>query len=195
VGRIEGGDWQSDRDWKTIFGTEVGSGVGRGLGLPQTLPLFEMTCRLLYREQPSELTHFVTFAQLARDCQAQEDSAFARRCRKTYFFLRAVQCLPQFVSPEATPTSPEALLAHSHLILHRYCLYSDLDPCRVVCVLYAVGAEAVRVLLWDCCSGEGCGRLPCPLWSEKQYAIPPHTVPSSTPYSPPWHRKEYYTAI
>jgi hypothetical protein len=67
---------------------------------------------------PPTQTHFVTFAQLARDCQAQEDSAFARRCRKTYFFLRAVQCLPQFVSPEATPTSPEALLAHSHLILH-----------------------------------------------------------------------------
>ena len=56
VAQIEGGDWQSDRDWKTIFGTEVGSSASvRGLGLPQMLPLFEMTCRLLYREEPTEL--------------------------------------------------------------------------------------------------------------------------------------------
>jgi hypothetical protein len=120
VEAIEAGHWDSNRDWKSVFGVEVGSGVSRKALHPvaPNIPVFELTCRLLYREQPEELVPFVKFAQLARDYQAQGESAFARRCRKTYFFQRAVQCLPVFVSKETTPTSRMALLAHSDLLLH-----------------------------------------------------------------------------
>jgi hypothetical protein len=120
VEAIGRGDWDSERDWKSMFGTETGSGLGGKVleTLAPSVPVFELTCRLLYREQPAELVSFVTFAQLARDRQAQGDSSFARRCRETYHFQRALECLPQFVSPEATPTSREALLAHSGLLLH-----------------------------------------------------------------------------
>ena len=98
---IEAGNWQSNRNWKAVFGMEVGSEVGWKALDPTApnVPVFELTCRLLYRENPANLvryqTHtllippfflfkvpFVKFAQLARDYQAQGDSSFARKCRK-----------------------------------------------------------------------------------------------------------------
>ena len=84
------------------------------------IPLFEETCRLLYRTHPDMLLTFVTFAQLARDYQALEDSAFARKCRKEFFYHRALLSLPAFVSPDLTPVSPDAVRVHSQLILCRY---------------------------------------------------------------------------
>ena len=56
---LEGGTWSSDRDWKSLFSTETGSGLGRGVlqSLPLNVPIFEMTCRLLYQKQPLELVY------------------------------------------------------------------------------------------------------------------------------------------
>ena len=57
VEAIEVGHWDSNRDWKSVFGVEVGSGVRRKALDPvaPNIPVFELTCRLLYREQPEEL--------------------------------------------------------------------------------------------------------------------------------------------
>ena len=55
---IERGDWKSDRDWKTIFGTEAGNSLRKGArleGVATNVPIFELTCRLLYKEQSNEL--------------------------------------------------------------------------------------------------------------------------------------------
>jgi hypothetical protein len=57
VEAIGRGDWDSERDWKSMFGTETGSGLGGKVleTLAPSVPVFELTCRLLYREQPAEL--------------------------------------------------------------------------------------------------------------------------------------------
>lgn len=96
------------------------------------IPLFEETCRLLYAHSPQELLTFVTFAQLARDHQADGDSAFARKSRNDFFCHRAVNALPMFISKEATPTSPEAIRVYCHLLLNRYKL-------EVLCTLRGIG--------------------------------------------------------
>lgn len=83
------------------------------------VPLFEETCRLLYLSHPEDLLTFVNFAQLVRDHKAQGDSAFARKCRKDFFFHRALNALPKFVSSQDTPTSAEAVRAYCQLLLNR----------------------------------------------------------------------------
>ena len=84
------------------------------------IPLFEETCRLLYQSHPEDLLAFVSFAQLARDHQAQGDSAFARKCRKDLFYHRAINALPIFVSRESTPTKPESIRVYCQLLLNRF---------------------------------------------------------------------------
>jgi len=119
VEQLQSGSWHSERNWKSIFATESAPTLHRDplQGPVHHLPLFEVTCRLLYHTHPQELLDFVTFAQLARDHQASEDSAFARRCRKHFFYHRALDALPTFISPEATPTSPESIRAYCRLLL------------------------------------------------------------------------------
>ncbi len=82
-------------------------------------PIFEETCRLLYRLHPEDLLTFVNFAQLARDHQAQGDSAFARKCRKDFFYRRAIDALPKFGSIKETPANPVAVRAYCQLLLKR----------------------------------------------------------------------------
>lgn len=124
VDQLQSGEWRSHRNWKGIFATERARGRQTSGGYMQPshshIPLFEETCRLLYRTHPDVLLTFVTFAQLARDYQALEDSAFARKCRKEFFYHRALLALPAFVSPDLTPVSPEALCVHSKLLLCRF---------------------------------------------------------------------------
>ena len=56
VTQLERGEWHSDKDWKTLLAPERGTGLDKGvLGVGPNIPLFELTCRLLYSEQPSEL--------------------------------------------------------------------------------------------------------------------------------------------
>ena len=120
--QLESGEWQSNRNWKGIFATERAKGrQASGYMQPSHnhIPIFEETCRLLYRTHPNQLLTFVTFAQLARDFQALEDSAFARKCRKEFFYHRALLALPAFVSRDLTPESPEAIRVHSQLLLCR----------------------------------------------------------------------------
>lgn len=83
------------------------------------VPIFEETCRLLYHSHPDELLTFVNFAQLVRDHEAQGDSAFARKCRKEFFYHRAINALPKFKSVEATPSSPDTVRAYCQLLLKR----------------------------------------------------------------------------
>lgn len=121
--QLQSGEWHSHRNWKGIFATERARGRQSGGYMQPShshIPLFEETCRLLYRTHPDVLLTFVTFAQLARDYQALEDSAFARKCRKEFFYHRALLALPAFVSPDLTPVSPEALRVHSQLLLCRF---------------------------------------------------------------------------
>ena len=56
---IEAGNWHPCHDWKSLFGVEVASEVERKSleSVPLTVPLFELTCRLLYREDPKELVN------------------------------------------------------------------------------------------------------------------------------------------
>lgn len=126
VKQLHSGSWQSRRNWRSIFGVESASRLQHGFvqaTMPPQFPIFELTCRLLYQFNPSELLPFVTFAQLARDHQSQGDSAFARKCRKNYFYHRALDALPTFISSEATPTSPEAIQVRCQLLLQRSALH------------------------------------------------------------------------
>ncbi len=91
------------------------------------VPIFEETCRLLYHSSPNDLLTFLTFAQLVRDHQAQGDSAFARKCRKDFFYRRAISALPAFVSMEDTPTNPEAIRVYCKLLLNRLVLFLHQD--------------------------------------------------------------------
>ncbi|XP_064388310.1 uncharacterized protein LOC135336444 isoform X2 [Halichondria panicea] len=119
IEELEAGSWSSTRNWRGILATESAVRIQRSYMRATTnhLPLFEETCRLLYRTHPSDLLPFVTFAQLVRDFQAQGDSAFARKCRKNFFFHRALNALPMFVSLKTTPTSKEAIQARCQLLL------------------------------------------------------------------------------
>lgn len=104
VEELQSGVWHSEKNWKSIFGTEYGSSLHKGIvhAQPPNISLFELVCRLLYEQEPQEVVSahvyfifvcgycsstflqifFVKFAQLARDHQAEGDSAFARKCRK-----------------------------------------------------------------------------------------------------------------
>ena len=82
-------------------------------------PIFEETCRLLYRLHPEDLLTFVNFAQLARDHQAQGDSAFARKCRKDFFYRRAIDALPKFGLVDEKPVDPVAVREYCQLLLKR----------------------------------------------------------------------------
>lgn len=131
VDQLQSGEWHSHRNWKSIFATERAKGQQQADGYVQPshnhIPLFEEMCRLLYRTHPDELLTFVTFAQLARDYQALQDSAFARKCRKEFFYHRALLALPAIVSPSLTPVLPEAIRVHSQLLLCRYLFFYEDD--------------------------------------------------------------------
>ena len=148
VDQLQSGEGHSHRNWKSIFATERARGrQSSGYMQPSHshIPLFEETCRLLYRTYPDELLTFVTFAQLARDYQALEDSAFARKCRKEFFYHRALLALPAFISPDLTPVSPQALRVHSQLLLCRF-VGPDIDwyniTSRLLC--HAVGIQMLK---------------------------------------------------
>lgn len=161
VTALETDKWESQRNWKDIFATEVATRIERSYLKVQWpvdlelrndnycfsldffflfpsshpycfwsalfcvqdttnhIPIFEETCRLLYRSHPEELLTFVNFAQLARDHQAEGDSAFARKCRRDFFFRRALNALPKFKSVEDAPSNPCAVRAYCQLLLKR----------------------------------------------------------------------------
>ena len=57
VEELQSGVWHSERNWKSIFGTENGSSLHKGIvhSQPPNISLFELVCRLLYEEEPQEV--------------------------------------------------------------------------------------------------------------------------------------------
>ena len=140
------------------------------------VPLFEETCRLLYRTHPDELLTFVTFTQLARDYQALEDSAFARKCRKEFFYHRALLALPAIVSSSLTPVLPEAIRVHSKLLLYRYLIVS----CFRMMFFNFICAVVIQMLRWCLFSyfcPIACGRMLLLWWSRQntRFGLTTHT--------------------
>ena len=64
---------------------------------------------------PDELLAFVNFSQLARDNLTQGDSTFFRKCRKDFFYRRAIDANLKLGCVEDIPTSSAAV----RLLLNR----------------------------------------------------------------------------
>jgi hypothetical protein len=124
--------WQSKHNWRNLLVPEgaVSCSPYQGTSTKTSIPLFEMTCRLLYHNRPDYLVSFVKFSQLARDYNAKLESLFARRSREHYFFKRAVDCLPPFVSIGATPVSISACKARVQLMIQSGRSHMEVESLR-----------------------------------------------------------------
>ncbi|KAL4237134.1 GTP-dependent protein binding [Mactra antiquata] len=77
------------------------------------LPIFELTCYLLYKYKPENLIQFVLHGQKMWD-QKVGMSAFVRRRQTPMIYERALKCFPQ---PESSDDTDTAILAHVHILL------------------------------------------------------------------------------
>ncbi|XP_065886440.1 uncharacterized protein [Dysidea avara] len=107
----------TSHNWKTLFAAESGS-IGQ-LQCPSRIPLFEIICELLYLNQPDQLLGFINFARVARDTQPDDDdSVFARKARKTFFYQRALDVLiPCESSVQSGKKNQAAVKAYCQLLL------------------------------------------------------------------------------
>eukprot|EP00731_Ephydatia_muelleri_P017834 Em0010g932a len=121
VEEMNAGVWRSvvNVNWKRVFANEMVRDE-TVQGSASKVPLYELTCRLLYQLEPLELVQFVEFAKLHR---AKTEGSYMREHSMTMLCHRALEAVTPLVADCSVVTvcGPVAVKEYCQLLLMSQC--------------------------------------------------------------------------